>query len=234
MKIAIRTLFLTLAAIGGLAACRETSRLPAPKLAGSVPLTIPVVSTDTAKQYLNYARTRASTAALALLAPATRPVYEFTFDLDNTRDKRVQTVEVYKSFKRIGSTGTFFGNRVLVGAYNSFPATVSVNSQDLLTDLQRIIYPEPPSPPTPYLLALKASNPAASNIQVQKNDAVVFTFEYILDDGSRVVLTPIKYVTVGASPGGTPPAVTSVPVLATTTQVNAPYAIEAIVRDPIK
>lgn len=231
MKIAIRTLFLTLAAIGGLASCRETSRLPAPKLAGSVPLTIPVVSSDTAKQYLNYARTRASTAALASLTPATRPVFEFSFNLDNTRDKHVQTVEVYKSFKRIGSTGTFFGNRVLVGAYSSFPATVSLNSQDLLTDLNRIIIP---TTGDSYLLAVKASNPAASNIQVQKNDAIVFTFEYILDDGSRVVLTPLNYVTVGAPPGGTPPAVTRVPVLATTTQVNAPYAIEAIIRDPIK
>jgi hypothetical protein len=232
MKFTFRTLFLTLAAISGLASCREDSKLPAPKLSGSVPLIIPVVSADTAKQYLNYARTRASSATLATLNPPTRPVFEFSFNLDNTRDKKVQSVEVYKSFKRIGSAGATFGNRVLVGSYTSFPVTVSLNSQDLLTDLNRIIIPS--GPDKPYLLAIKAASPTATNIQVQRNDAIVFTFEYVLEDGSRVVLTPLNYVTVGAPPGGTVPANTNIPVLATTTQVNAPYSIEAVIRDPIK
>lgn len=220
-----------LATLGGLASCREASRLPAPKLAGNVPLIIPVASADTAKQYLNYDRTRASNAQLANFPPATRPVFEFSFNIDNSRSKRVQVVEVYKSFKRGGSAGAIFGPRVLLGSYSSFPVTISLDSQALLEGLQRIIIP---SSGNTYLLALKAANPNASNLQVQRNDAIVFTFEYILEDGSRVVLTPLNYVKVGASPSGVVPPVTNVPVLATTTQVNAPYSIEAIVRDPIK
>ena len=229
MKHSFRSFLLTLVAFSTLASCRDTSKLPAPKLLGSVPLITPVLSADTAKQYINFSRARASNAALTNLSPATRPIFEFSFDLDNSRDIKVATVEVYKSFRRTGNPPTV-GPRVLVGAYNSFPVTISFNSQDLLTGLQRLVIPTDGS--AAYVLNLKAANPAASNLLIQRGDLIVFTFEYILEDGSRVILTPIINTKVSLTAGG--PANTTVPVLAATTQINKPYAMEAVIRDPIK
>lgn len=236
MKKSLIRLLLTVAAISALGACRDESKLPAPKLAGNVPLVIPQISSDTAKNYLNFNRTRASVNTLAGYASPgnSRPVFEFTFNIDNSRDKKVKTVEVYKTFKRIGSTAalTTLGPRVGVGAYSTFPATVSVSSQDLLTGLQRLVVPTDGT--ASYLLNLKAATNTSSN-SVQRDDIILFTFEYILEDGSRVILTPITDTKVASGPGQPLANATStVPVLATTTQINKPYAVEAVIRDPIK
>ena len=233
MKNHIASLLLMLVVAGSLASCREESKLPAPKISGSVPLIFPQISSDPAKAYFDYDRARLSTnnlnnpSFLPNIKDRTRPVFEFSFNLDNTRDKKVKVVEVYKSFYRPPS----FGPRVLYGSYSSFPVTISLTSQDALTDLQRVITGQTP---LPYLLNVKgANNVQANNLSALKTDAVVFTFEYILEDDSRVILTPVINTAVGPAPGGTPPATSTVPVLAATTQVNAPFAVVATFRDKL-
>ncbi len=198
------------------------------------------ISSDPNKNHYDFARTRASNNALANLTNPTRPVFEFTFNIDNTRDKKVKAVEVYKSlltgasFSGYVASGGSFGARVLVGTYTSYPVTISLNSQDALTDLKRIIGQTgtvAPALPLPYLFTVKApSNTQANLISIkQGSDAVVFTFEYILDDDSRVILTPVTKTSVVDNINGT--VARTVDVLATTTQVNFPYAAVAVIRD---
>lgn len=226
MKNYLTYILLLLAGTGSLSSCRDASKLPAPPLAGEVPLIIPVISADPDKNHLDFTRTQLSDTRLATtpdLPNRTRPVFEFSFDLDNSRSKKVKTVEVYKSFLR----GTSFGTRVLVGSYSSFPVTISLSSQDILTGLQRVI---PQATGLPYLLDVKAANSVTTNNLVSRNDAVVFTFEYVLDDNSRIILTPVNMLTAGPGPGTATTPTTVVPVLATTAQVNAPYAAVAYIR----
>lgn len=241
MKRYFSQFLLLLSAVSLLSACREESRLPAPKLSGTVPLILPVISTDPAKNHYDYTRTRASINQLATLTPATRPVFEFSFDLDNTRDKKVKAVEVYKSLLTGGRftgyvfTDGSFSGRVLVGTYTSFPVTISLRSDEALKDLKRLIAQNgtttPPALPLPYLLPVQASSNAQPNLlSLQRGtDAIVFTFEYIMEDDSRVVLTPVTKTSVVNAINGT--VATTVDVLTTTTQVNFPYAAVAVIRD---
>jgi hypothetical protein len=230
MKSYITRLLLLFSAAAALPACRETSKLPEPAYE-NLPLVVPKPSTDTAKAYLNYQRSRVSDNTLqtsSSITNRTRPVFEFTFDLNNNRDRKVKTVEVYKTFERVTSRDYPRGNRVLVGSYSSFPATVTQGSQELLTGLYRAI----PNSPSPYVLALKGKDSATLN-GVFKGDAIVFTFEYILEDGTRIILTPVTSLKIGNNPG--PPIVPapfpSMEVLTGSTQINFPYAIRAEFRD---
>jgi len=226
MKNYLTYVLLLLAGMSSLTSCREDSKLPAPAIAGEVPLIIPVITSDPEKNHFDYTRAQLSDTRLANtpdLPNRTRPVFEFSFDLDNSRSKKVKAVEVYKSFLR----GTTLGTRVLVGSYTSFPVTISLNSQDALTGLQRVI---PQSPGLPYLLDVKSANSTTTNNPISRNDAIVFTFEYVLEDNSRVILTPVNTVTVGPGPGTATTPTTTVQVMATTTQTNAPYAAIAYFR----
>lgn len=229
MKNHLAILLLLLSVAGGLTSCREESRLPAPKLLGSLPLITPVLSTDPEKAYFNFRRSQLSDNGLltsTAITNRTRPVFEFTFSLDNTRDLKVKTVEVYKSFQRISDLGP----RVLVGSYSSFPATVSLNSQDALAGLSRLIT-QPPA--LPYLLDIKATTPTANNAIFNNLDSILFTFEYVLEDGRRIILTPVTKKILGNTPppANVPPRTPTVDVLANTTQINAPYSIKAVFRD---
>ena len=225
MKNIFASVLLLVSVAGSLTSCVDKSKLPAPPLAGSVPLITPVISSDPEKNHFDFTRTQVSDTRLATdvnITNRTRPVFEFSFELNNNRDKKVKTVEVYKSFLR----GTTFGTRVLAGSYNSFPVTVSLNSQQALTGLQRVIAQ---APALPYLLEVKGATAAAPN-PILRNDAIVFTFEYVLEDDSRIILTPVTATAVGPSPGGVVPSSPTVQVLATTTQIRAPYAVVAVIR----
>ena len=104
---------------------------------------------------------------------------------------------------------------MLQGSYSSFPATVSVNSQDALTGLKRLLTVTGAALPTTSTL-LGATNAQPNSIV--SGDIIVFTFEYILEDGSRVVLTPLTKVNLSDG--------TTVQVISGT-QINPPYAVEA-------
>ena len=94
---------------------------------------------------------------------------------------------------------------------------VSLNSQEALTDL----FLTSPTPTNPSPIPVKAlpQNPTSRNrisLNLVNPEAVVFTFEYVLKDGRRIVLTPVST------------AEGSVGVMLGTTQVFAPYAAIAV------
>ena len=199
---------LCMTALAGTASsCREQSRIPAPTT-DSVPLILPEVNAS--KSFFSFRRSQLSEQIRIdsfALRPAyyTRPVFEFVVN-PSQGYAELQTVEVYKSLRR----GTALGPRVKVADLTSFPATVSLSSQESLQGL----YPSS----VPGTLAVLA-NPAflTLNNRIVRNDAIVFTFEYVLKDGRKIILTPLSSAegSVGAPTG---------------TMINAPYAAIAVFR----
>ena len=104
-----------------------------------------------------------------------------------------------------GARDGVFGPRVKVKDLTSFPAVVSITSQEALTDLF-----------TNNTLQsfVKAPNATSVNrIFDASKDKIVFTFEYVLSGGRHVILTPL-------TTSGTTGAVTG-------NQAGAPYAAVA-------
>ena len=188
---------LSLTVVGALTGCRETSKLPEPAFE-SLPLLQPEFSTDTAKTYYDYRRARISRNSLTTLGEL-RPVFEFVINPTN-RDVKIRTIEVYKSFgTTVGTVPTFkaptlaplgrsfnFGPRVKVGEYSSFPATVTVRSDDAIADLPYI-----PAGLGGRTQLVAPINDGAAAVAIAPGTAVVFTFEYVLEDGRRIILTPL-------------------------------------------
>ena len=201
---------LFVSAMGSLSSCKESSKIPAPDVT-SVPLIFPKVSSVVENNHFDTQRAGASVNNLPRLTNPTRPVFEFSIDIPDQRDVQIQSVEVYKSFQR----GISIGPRVLVGSYSSFPATVSLNSQAALTGLQRLFFVTGVTLPTlRNLLGATDSNPN----EVLTGDLIVFTFEYVLKDGTRVILTPLTDVKLAT--GGPAKVISG-------TQINPPYALYA-------
>ena len=205
---------LLLVSAGSVSSCQDKDKLPAPEVK-SVPLIFPQVSSDPAKNHFNWQRSRAAESA-----NPQRPVFEFTFDLGDQRDVQIRTVEVYKSYRR-GATG-LIGPRVLAREVTSFPATITINSQEAITGLQRMQGQD--APLLPLLFPVKAASPTAPNSQIVINDQIIFTFEYVLQDGSRVVLTPLNKVRVAS------PSTPEVEVVSGT-QISPPFAVIATFRN---
>ncbi|MGY3088847.1 hypothetical protein ACVWYF_001887 [Hymenobacter sp. UYAg731] len=197
---------LCLASLAGTTSgCREQSRIPEPAT-DSVPLILPEINPN--KSFFPFRRAQLSEQIRMdsfTLKPAyyTRPVFEFVVN-PSQGYAELQTVEVYKSFRR----GTTLGPRVKVADLTSFPATISLSSQEILQGL----YPTSIAGTLPLL-----ANPTVLtlNNRIAKNDAIVFTFEYVLKDGRKIILTPLSTVdgSVGAPTG---------------TLINAPYAAVAV------
>ncbi|TGE22280.1 hypothetical protein E5K00_18725 [Hymenobacter aquaticus] len=194
MKKIVFGLFLLFASGAGLSSCKDDSRLPAPAVE-SVPAIFPKVTAG--KDFYNLAAAKAATST-----NPTRPIFEFTIDPGQERDLKIQTIEVYKSYRR----GAILGPRVKVGDYSSFPATISINSKDALQGLQRLSG-------TNLVAVIPAAGPDAFNNLVLLNDAIVFTFEMVAEGGRRIVLTPLNSFN---APTGT--------------QILAPYAAIAVFR----
>ena len=175
---------LSLAAFAGmLGSCREQSRIPEPEVE-SLPLILPDI--NPAKNVFTFTPSRAAEST-----NPTRPVFEFTVNPSQVSGIKLEVVEVYKTFVRGGTT---FGPRVKVKDLTSFPATVSINSQDALTDLYLTNNPPPVTvPATPPPIPIKATTSTGNN-RIISGDAVVFTFEYVVNGGRRIVLTPLKTV----------------------------------------
>ena len=193
MKKLIFSLFLLIPLTGSLSSCREQSKIPEPQV-DSVPLILPEI--NSAKNFFSFLPSQASVAS-----NPTRPVFEFTVNPSQVSGVQLETVEVYKSFVRDG----VFGPRVKVKDLTSFPAVVSITSQEALTDLF-----------TNNTLQSFVKAPNANSINRIFNggkDAIVFTFEYVLSGGRRVILTPL-------TTAGTTGAVTGI-------QSAAPYAAVA-------
>jgi hypothetical protein len=159
-----------------------------------------------------------------MLEPAnrrTRPVFEFSFDIPNQRDVNIKAVEVYKSFRR-GTAGSI-GPRTLVGAYTSFPATVSMTSLEAITGLQRVA-PATETAPSRLPTLQNVRNDAAPRHNVFLGDVIIFTFEYVLQDDTRIILTPLTNVPIAPATTGGPAQSTQV---ISGTLINAPYSVTA-------
>lgn len=214
MKNLILGFGLLLSAAATVSGCRETSKLPEPAIE-NMPLIFPLKSTDVNKRFFDLQRARANENALQNYDPATRPTFEFTIDPTN-RDVKIRTVEVYKSFATpLNAAGTSFnfGPRVKLGDYSSFPATISVGSMEALKGLTYLDAGLPI--PIIQLLPDGTPDPTKFILPVTLGKAVVFTFEYILEDGRRIILTPLD--TRGGITG---------------TFTSAPYAMYAFFRNP--
>jgi hypothetical protein len=215
MKKIAFNLLLLLTFGGALSSCKDQDKLPAPEVE-ELPIIFPQVTPG--KDFFEIGPAQAAEST-----NPTRPVFEFTIDPGNQRDVKLATIEVYRSYRR----GALLGPRLKVGDYSSFPATISINSKEAIKDLQRLSAPatgnilSPTEPPT---------NPSGFNNFIVPNDAIVFTFEYVLQDGRRIVLTPLNKVKL--APGSIPESV-DVPsgTLATTAAGSTyPYAAVAVFR----
>ena len=198
---------LSLAVLAGTTSgCREQSRIPEPAV-DSVPLILPEVNPQKSFYDFNSSRVSVNTATATGI---TRPVFEFTVN-PSQGQAEIQTVEVYKSFLR----GTRLGPRVKIKDLTTFPATVTLDSQEALAGL----YPSSPVAGQTAPLAIKGTTDGSVNrldlLSVNVVNAVIFTFEYVMKDGRRIILTPLSTSegTVGAPTGN---------------QVNAPYAAIAL------
>ena len=120
-----------------------------------MPLIFPKFTSDPSKSYFDTQRAAASITQLATFPNPTRPVLEFIINVPDQRDVKIKAVEVYKSFQKPNQQ---IGPRVLAGSYSSFPATVSLNSQDALSGLQRLLFL--PGNSLPSLNPLLLSTPA--------------------------------------------------------------------------
>ena len=181
MKNYVVSFLLLISATIALSSCRESSKLPEPKNE-SVPLIIPEINPN--KSFFSFRRSQLS-EQIRIDSLSTRPSYyvrpEFEFIVNPSQGyTELQTVEVYKSFRRGTSS---FGPRVKIADLTSFPATITINSQDALRGLL---------PSVGALLPVLAATATGNNRITRNSDAVVFTFEYILKDGRRIVLTPVS------------------------------------------
>lgn len=192
MKKYVASLLMLFSAAISFSSCRESSKLPEPKYE-NVPLIIPEINAS--KSSFDFSRSSVSVNN-ATANGIVRPQFEFVVNPSQGYGE-LQTVEVYKSFRR----GTAFGPRVKYADLTSFPATVTLDSQEALRDLR----------PTPGGVLVRGANDGAIN-RIIRNDAVVFTFEYVMKDGRRIVLTPVS----------------SDNVLLASSLINAPLAAVAV------
>ncbi|MDO7852782.1 hypothetical protein [Hymenobacter convexus] len=195
--------FLLLTVAGSLVACREDSKLPAPTTE-SIPLIIPEINPQ--KSFFDSRFSRPSNKMVAD-SGWTRPVFEFVVNPSQGYSE-IQTVEVYKSIRR----KDVLGPRVKAFDLTTFPATVSINSQNASRDL---FFANPMNNTT----AVLGPNDTSPN-RTLNGDAIVFTFEYVMKDGRRITLTPLSTSTSSA---GAP----------TGTFINPPYAAIAEFRPGI-
>lgn len=182
---------LLLCGLLAVASCRNKDKDPYPEME-ELPLILPAISAD--KSFYNYDQVRLSTG---------NPVFEFTIDLKDQRDVQIAAVEVYKTFRRRTPTASTVEPRILYTTVTSFPATLTIPFSEVLKNLTRTVTTNGQTTQVPFL----------PNFFV-RNDEIVFTFEYILTDGRRVVLTPLSN---GQIQG---------------TMTNAPYAAVAVIRQP--
>ena len=199
-KVFFRLALLT-AALGAFTACREEDKLPAPDVT-SVPLFFPIVDRtvtefDTVLRVPTLVTTRsiASDADLPNTPAADdlenpdlpnrgkRPVLQFSINITDQRDVRLKAVEVYASLRR--GTGGLIGPRVLKQTITSFPATVTLTGRELIAGLQYF------QPRGNTREVITVDDPAFSRPRVFKGDYAIITFEYVLEDDSRVILTPL-------------------------------------------
>ncbi len=209
---------LSLVSLGGLTTCKDEDLSPIPETE-DVALFFPQPSPDPSKRSFSLLCAQASVNQLPTRPGCNgqRPVFEFIIPKFEQRSRKIEAVEVYRSYSRISGVDRqpLIGNRILVGTYREFPATVSINSQDAITGLTRVA-------DGGEFAAVRAATNTQQNAIIG-NDAILFTFEYITEGGQRVILTPTTKLTLKNAAGTITRTITDIP---TGPPTATPYAIE--------
>lgn len=197
---------LLLASSAALTSCYDRARDPMPEYTsvGLVKATV-----DPATDTIAYVPARA-----AVSTNPVRPKVTFTIDLYSQRDVKVTKVYVYRTLRR-GTTTFSYSPRFLLTEVTTFPTTLTFDSQQLLTDMVRLDATTNPATVVPYI-----QTAATSPNRIFQTDSFVFTYEYELENGERVVLTPTTKTTIGSQTYET----------ITGSQINAPYALVVPIR----
>ena len=192
---------LLLASSAALTSCYDRDRDPMPEYSsvGLVKATL-----DPATDTVSYVPARAAPST-----NPTRPQVTFTVDLYSQRDVKITKVYVYRTLRR-GATTYTYSPRFFLEEVTTFPKTLSYNTQELLTGMMRVDATSNPATAIPYI-----PGPASSPNRIFENDAFLFTYEYELENGKRIVLTPTSKTTVGTQTYET----------ITGSQILAPYAL---------
>jgi len=196
-----------------LTSCYDRDRDPMPEYS-SVALVNATLDPATATIPLLPARAAAATNP-------TRPEIRFTIDLYSQRDTKVSKVFVYRTLRR-GSTAAVYSYspRFLLAEVTTFPTTLTFNSQQLLTDMVRLTT----DANTGAVTAVPYIPPTATAVnRIFTGDTFIFTYEYELENGQRIVLTP---TTKQTSSSPTTQAYETI----TGSQINAPYALVVPIR----
>ena len=183
MKRIFLGLLMLASATGTFSSCKDSAKIPAPA-EEDMPLILPHFAMgDKTTSYLDYFRARYSAQQL-IDSGATRP--SISFIIDPSMADKIRTVEVYKSFGTFNTSSLRNGfpnsysniyPRVKAAEFSTFPAMYKANSEEIAEGLTRA-----GAPVKPVSGVYQAFTP---------NAVIIFTFEYILKDGRRIILTPL-------------------------------------------
>lgn len=161
-----------------------------------------------------------TTARAAPATNPTRPIVRFTLDLYSQRDIKITKVYIYRTIRR-GTTTFSYSPRFLLDSVTTFPTTLEYNTQQLLTGVSRLDLTTKP------ITVIPAINPVPTfPNRIFNNESFLFTYEYILENGKRIILTQTnnKKVPTGA------PGDSTVFQTVTGAQSLEPYALSVPVR----
>ncbi|GAB2965894.1 hypothetical protein GCM10027048_39880 [Hymenobacter coalescens] len=172
MKKILFALWLGVAAVS-MTSCKDEDKDPLPKFE-EVPLVLSALTTATYTQ----ADARSTTA---------NPVISLTTNVTGPNLDKVESVEIYKSLRNIvrnaqGQLALQTLPRVLVRTIPPAPTTTEISFNDLVANMQR----RGPSSGSAFDAPLAPLTRASLTAQ----ESFVFTYELVMKDGRRVVLTP--------------------------------------------
>jgi hypothetical protein len=211
---------LLLASSAALTSCYDRDRDPMPEYS-SVALVKATIDPATDTLALRPAQAAENTNP-------TRPEVRFTIDLYSQRDVKVTKVYVYTTLRRGTGTSISYSSRALLTEVTTFPTTLSFNSQELLTGLYRLGTPTLDTTDSvmvyPAFPFIRLPTQATA---IFANDVILLTYEYELENGKRIILTPVTNRT-GIITGTTGPRQNYEVI--TGSQIQPPYALPIIFR----
>jgi hypothetical protein len=205
---------LLLASSAALTSCYDRDRDPMPEYS-SVALVKATIDPATDTLALRPAQAAENTNP-------TRPEVRFTIDLYSQRDVKVTKVYVYTTLRRGTGTSITYSSRHLLTEVTTFPTTLTFNSQQLLEGMYRLGADNAGKATSyPYIRLANQTN------SIFANDVILLTYEYELENGKRIILTPvtIKKATVT----GTTEPEQEYEVI-TGSQIQPPYALPIVFR----
>ena len=184
---------LLLSAATGLSSCKDSAKIPAPAQE-DLPLLFPRFEIgDKETSFLKYSTTRMSEDELRA-AGLTRPTVKFVIEQVANRDLKIATLEVYKSYGRGANSVFSYTPRVKLAEYpgSALPITATFKSDQLLAGLTFDAGSNAYSPIVKLQPDGITPDPQFSNNNFTDTSRILITFEYIMEDGRRIILTPLS------------------------------------------